>query len=122
MSAENNFVVDNQTDTAFEIGNGTSSKGSNALTVDWNGNLNLPTGKFSGVGLDLSYNSTNSNTNAIAITNSSTNTFTVDWNGSVQLHLDVDSSADSSTDATSGTDKDLFNIIRITGWYSDVIS
>ena len=50
------------------------------------------------------------------------NAFTVDWNGGIEMDLDVDSSASSSTAATSGTDKDLFNAIRALGWYDDVIS
>ena len=58
--------------------------------------------------------------NGGAITRS--NALTVDWNGEVALDLDVDSSASSSTAATSGTDMDLFNAIRSLGWYDDVIS
>lgn len=50
------------------------------------------------------------------------NALTVDWEGEIALDLAVDSSANSSTDATSGTDKDLFNAIRTLGWYSAVIS
>lgn len=44
---------------------------------------------------------------------------TVDWLGGIEMYLDHNGSA--STDATSGTDKDLFNAIRALGWYSDVI-
>lgn len=50
------------------------------------------------------------------------NALTVDWNGGIEMDLDVDSSASSSTAATSGTDKDLFNAIISLGWYDDVIS
>ena len=36
---------DNQSDNAFEIGNGTADNArSNALTVDWSGNVNIPSG------------------------------------------------------------------------------
>lgn len=66
----------NQSDTAFEIGNGT----------------------------DVTHLS---------------NAFTVDWKGNVRMYLD--SNGTSSADATSGTDKELFNAIRALGWYSDVI-
>ena len=54
--------------------------------------------------------------------NARSNALTVDWNGEVAIDLDVDSSASSSTAATSGTDMDLFNAIRALGWYDDVIS
>lgn len=47
------------------------------------------------------------------------NAFVVDWKGGVELYLDHNGTA--STDATSGTDKNLFNAIRALGWYSDVI-
>ena len=50
------------------------------------------------------------------------NALTVDWEGEIALDLAVDYSASSSTAATSGTDKDLFNAIRTLGWYSAVIS
>lgn len=36
------------------------------------------------------------------------------------LHLDHNGT--KTQDATSGTDKDLFNAIRALGWYDDVIS
>lgn len=48
--------------------------------------------------------------------------FRFDWNGDMIMYLDVDSAADASTAATSGTDMDLFNAIRALGWYDDVIS
>lgn len=44
---------------------------------------------------------------------------TVDWLGDIEMYLDHNGT--SSTDATSGADKDLFNAIRALGWYSDVI-
>ena len=47
------------------------------------------------------------------------NALTVDWLGGIEMYLDHNGTA--STDATSGTDKDLFNAIRALGWYSDVI-
>lgn len=50
------------------------------------------------------------------------NALAVDWDGEQEIYLSVDSSADASTDATSGADKDLFNEIRTNGWYNDVIS
>ena len=50
------------------------------------------------------------------------NALTVDWNGGIEMDLDVDSSASSSTAATSGTDMDLFNAIINLSWYSDVIT
>lgn len=49
------------------------------------------------------------------------NALTVDWNGGLEMYLDIDSSANASTAATSGTDKDLFNVIRSLGWVSTVI-
>lgn len=49
-----------------------------------------------------------------------TNALTVDWNGGIQMYLDSNGTA--SANATSGTDKDLFNAIRTLGWYSAVIS
>lgn len=49
------------------------------------------------------------------------NAFGVDWNGGLEIYLDVDSSANASTAATSGTDKDLFNVIRSLGWVSTVV-
>lgn len=42
--------------------------------------------------------------------------------GDTFIELDVDSNAGPDTDATTGNDKDLFNIIRELGWYNDVIS
>ena len=39
----------------------------------------------------------------------------------IKMALDVDGNADASHDATSGSDKDLFNAIRALGWYSDCI-
>lgn len=69
----------------FIIGNGTSDTArSNALTVDWNGNVDLPTGKFSGVGETLTYDASNSGTNALEINNASSNAFTVDWDGNAE--------------------------------------
>ena len=50
------------------------------------------------------------------------NALTVDWLGGVSMYLDVDSSANASTPATSGTDKDLFNAVQSLGWYSDCIT
>ena len=47
------------------------------------------------------------------------NILTVDWLGGIEMYLDHNGT--SSSDATSGTDKDLFNAIRALGWYSDVI-
>lgn len=49
------------------------------------------------------------------------NALIVDWNGGLEMYLDVDSSANASTAATSGTDKDLFNAIQNLGWVSNVI-
>ena len=54
--------------------------------------------------------------------NARSNALTIDWLGGVELYVDVDSSADASTDAVSGTDMDLFNTIRALGWYNDVMS
>lgn len=34
----------------------------------------------------------------------------------------IDHNGTKTQDATSGTDKDLFNAIRALGWYDDVIS
>lgn len=45
----------------------------------------------------------------------------LEMTGKYHINLFVDSSASSSKDATSGSDKDLFNAIRSLGWYSDVI-
>lgn len=42
----------NQSDTAFEIGNGTSSARSNALTVDWDGNVEAA-GEITGATVDV---------------------------------------------------------------------
>lgn len=47
------------------------------------------------------------------------NALTVDWLGGIEMYLDHNGT--SSSDATSGTDKDLFNAIRALGWYSSVI-
>ncbi len=77
------YIYSDVGDYAFIIGNGEDGARSNALTVDWQGNLNLPTGNFSGVGLALDYNSSKSNTNAISITNNTSNAFTVEWDGDV---------------------------------------
>lgn len=53
---------------------------------------------------------------------SRSNALIVDWNGGLEMYLDIDSSANASTAATSGTDKDLFNAIRNLNWYNDVIT
>ena len=50
------------------------------------------------------------------------NALTVDWNGGIEMDLDIDSSASSSTIATSGTDMYLFNAIKNLNWYNDVIT
>lgn len=72
-------------DYVLIIGNGTAvSARSNALTVDWDGDVDLPTGKFSGVGATLTYNASNSGTNALEINNASSNALTVDWNGNAE--------------------------------------
>ena len=52
--------------------------------------------------------------------NARSNALVVDWNGGIQMYLD--SNGTSSANATSGTDKDLFNAIRGLGWYSSVIA
>lgn len=52
---------------------------------------------------------------------SRSNAVIVDWNGGLEMYLDIDSSANASTAATSGTDKDLFNAIQSLGWVSNVI-
>ena len=41
--------------------------------------------------------------------------------GQTFVGLDIDSNANATTDATSGDDMELFNIIRTLGWYGDVI-
>lgn len=89
-------------DKAFIIGNGSgssSSARSNALTVDWNGNVDIASGakyQINGVNLSASdvgavpaiggtitKTTSSPTTNALAIVNANTNAFTVDWNGNV---------------------------------------
>lgn len=86
------YVYSDVGDYAFIIGNGTdnpTANRSNALTVDWNGNVDLPTGKFSGVGATLTYDASNSGTNALEINNASSNALTVDWAGNVEAAGDI---------------------------------
>ena len=74
------------------------------------------------------YNSNNSK-NAFEIGNGTLNyimgeirhnAFEVTWQG--DIHMDLNHNGTASANATSGTDKDLFNAIRALGWYSTVIS
>ena len=133
-------MVENQ--KAFIIGNGTSGNRSNALTVDWQGNVDIASGakyKINGTALsasdvgavpttrkvnnktlssDITLNA--SDVSALPISGGTiTGDLTVE--GVTYLGLDVDSSASKTTPATSGEDKDLFNAIRDLGWYDDVI-
>ena len=86
---------------AFIIGNGTSTTPSNALTVDWNGNVDLPTGKFSGVGATLTYDASNSGTNALEINNASSNALTVDWDGVLEIGAPTTTFIVRSTSSTA---------------------
>ena len=139
-------LVKNQ--KAFIIGNGTSGNRSNALTVDWQGNVDIASGakyKINGTALsasdvgavpttrkvnnkalssDITLNA--SDVSALPISGGTiTGDLTVNGDttleGVTYLGLDVDSSASKTTPATSGEDKDLFNAIRDLGWYDDVI-
>ena len=140
-------LVENQ--KAFIIGNGTSGNRSNALTVDWQGNVDIASGakyKINGTALsasdvgavpttrkvnnkalssDITLNA--SDVSALPISGGTiTGDLTVNGDttleGVTYLGLDVDSSASKTTPATSGKDKDLFNAIRDLGWYDDVIA
>ena len=98
---------------AFIIGNGTGENArSNALTVDWQGNLDLPAGNFSGVGLAATYNSTTSNTNALSITNGSFNALTVDWSGNITV-----SNHDSPIGTLQENSASGVNIASSTDWH-----
>ena len=110
---------------ALIIGNGTSNNyRSNALTVDWQGNVDIASGaKYKINGTELSA----SDVSALPISGGTiTGDLTVNGDttleGVTYLGLDVDSSASKTTPATSGEDKELFNAIRDLGWYDDVIS
>ena len=135
---------------AVILGNGTSnSHRSNALTVDWQGNVDIASGakyKINGVALSASdvdavpttrkvnnkalssdITLTASDVSALPISGGTiTGDLTVNGDttleGTTYLGLDVDSSASKTTPATSGEDKDLFNAIRDLGWYDDVIA
>lgn len=97
---------------AFIIGNGTSSARSNALTVDWSGNV-----EASG---DITDGSGNVLSNAVV----------EDSNGDITISRDViatrylkgeDARLELDTTATSGTDYELCTAISSLGWTSDVI-
>ena len=131
------------------IGNGQSpTRRSNALTVDWQGNVDIASGaKYKINGTDLSASDvgavpttrkvnnkalssditlTATDVSALPISGGTlTGDLTVNGDttleGVTYLGLDVDSSASKTTPATSGEDKDLFNAIRDLGWYDDVI-
>ena len=139
----------NKSGNAFEIGNGTNDNNrSNAFTVDWSGNVDIASGaKYKINGTDLSASDigaipttrkvnnkalssditlTASDVSALPISGGTiTGNLTVNGDttleGVTYLGLDVDSSASKTTPATSGEDKDLFNAIRVLGWYDDVI-
>ena len=115
-------LVENQ--KAFIIGNGTSGNRSNALTVDWQGNVDIASGaKYKINGRALSASDVSAlPTSGGTITGDLTVNGDATLEGVTYLGLDVDSSASKTTPATSGEDKDLFNAIRDLGWYDDVIS
>lgn len=142
---------------AVIVGNGTFTNSpntsgdtpSNALTIDWQGNVDIASGaKYKINGTDLSASDVGavpttrkvnnktlssditlnaSDVSALPISGGTiTGDLTVNGDttleGVTYLGLDVDSSASKTTPATSGEDKDLFNAIRDLGWYDDVIS
>ena len=104
----------NNSNTAFEIGNGTDdTHRSNAFVVTWTGNI-VSSGNIT----DGSGNILSNKVNISELNSINTRVTTVE---SGIFALDVDASASASTDATSGEDMDLFNNIRTLGWYSDII-
>ena len=109
----------NQSANALEIGNGTANNArSNALTVDWNGNVNIASGakyKINGtnlaasdvgavptIGGTITKTSSSPTVNALVINNGTSNTLTVDWSGNTEQQGRA-----TTRDMTTGTNSEL---------------
>ena len=113
---------DNQSNNAFEIGNGTGAgfNRSNAFTVDWSGNVNASGEVTDGSGNALSDKADSGD----VYTKTQTDTLLADKADTTDLDdyvLKATPYFELDTTAASGTDKEIYDALVALGWDSDVI-